>query len=71
MQEDNDARFDWSGPKRRRAAIKLGWEDIVVTPTDADATTDADPTEIAVEELPGGAVAVEHIDPGSVHQRPH
>jgi hypothetical protein len=27
VQEDDDARFDWSGPKRRRAAIRLGWEE--------------------------------------------
>ena len=71
VQEGDVARFDWSAAKRRRAAIERGWEDIVVTPNDAGVTTDLDPTEIAVEELSGGAVAVEHIDPGSVHQRPH
>ena len=28
VQEDDDARFDWDGPaKRRRAAIRLGWEE--------------------------------------------
>jgi hypothetical protein len=28
VQEDDDARFDWEGPaKRRRAAIRLGWEE--------------------------------------------
>ena len=30
VQEDDDARFDWSGPKRRSAAIRLGWEENAV-----------------------------------------
>jgi hypothetical protein len=71
IQEDDDARFDWSGPKRRRAAIRLGWEDAAVWPATVDVPTDADPVEIAVEDLPDGTVRLEPLDPGQVHRPSH
>ena len=71
VQEDDAARFDWSAAKGRRAAIKRGWEDIVVTPTASAATSDADPVGGVVEDLPGGAIAVEHIDAVDVHRSRH
>jgi len=70
VQEDDDARFDWSAAKRRRAAIKVGREDIVVVPATTDTTSDPDRIEIAVDELAGGTVPVEPLDPGHVHRRP-
>jgi hypothetical protein len=69
VQEEDGARFDWEGPaKRRRAAIRLGWEDIVVTPTSSDVTDGPDPIGSTVEELAGAGVMVEPLDPGHVHR---
>jgi hypothetical protein len=71
VQEDDDARFDWDGPaKRRRAAIRLGWEDIVVVPVTGDAG-ETEAIGLTIEDMADEAVVVEPLEPGHVQRRSH
>jgi hypothetical protein len=71
VQEEDGARFDWDGAaKRRRAGIRLGWEERAVTPKTADAIATT-ATDLTMEDLPDEAVMVEPLDPGRVHRRQH
>jgi hypothetical protein len=71
VQEEYDIRFDLSAGRKRRTPIAPTWSDIVVTPTDTDAQVDPEPPDITAEELPGGAVVVEHLGSVSIHHPHH
>jgi hypothetical protein len=71
VQEDYDARFVWSAARKRRTPIVPSWDDIIVTPSMAQGDVDPDPADMAPQELPDGAVMVEHLRSVDVHHPRH
>ncbi len=72
VQEEDGVRFDWSAAARlRRAKLRPDWSDLVVTPTAPDTNIDPDPVTGTLEDLPGGAVDVDHLDAIEIHRPRH
>ena len=72
VQEENEVHFDWAAPARlRRAALRPDWSEIIVTPATQERVEESVSSSGPVEELPGGAVVVEHLDGVDVHRPRH